>query len=95
MDKGIGKELIIWKVFRYMSIQICFELKGIRGGILSKCGHLFCLQCLEQLLHDQSKCGICRSEFVARDIITIRHLFNSAVLEQTHKNEYQEFNKNQ
>ena len=74
---------------------ICFEPTELNGGILSKCGHLFCTECLqEQLEANNAECGLCRNRFTKSNIIRVEYLYNSTKLQQKHKDEYQEFKLN-
>ena len=70
---------------------ICYELTELNGGIISKCGHLFCLECLDELLQEKPECAICRGLFNKRDIIKIDAALRSEKMSKHHKDEYEKY----
>merc|ERR1712130_232355 len=73
---------------------ICLELSGLNGGILSKCAHLFCLECLNEQIEDKPECGLCRARFTKKDIIKIDYVLKSKLLHKRHLSEFEEFKIN-
>ena len=69
---------------------VCFELTELDGGIITKCGHLYCIECLMELLQEKPECPLCRGHYARKDILSVVDIVKSKKLEPKHKNEYDE-----
>lgn len=73
---------------------ICFELTELSGGVISRCGHIFCLECLLELIENKPECGLCRGRFTKSNILKIEYVLKSKRLDERHKAEYEEYKVN-
>ena len=60
---------------------ICLgTISGIDLGVISKCGHIFCYNCIHPYITTHHKCPMCKWEVVAADIFKIKCNINAMML---------------
>lgn len=53
--------------------SICEKVLGIQKIVcLKKCGHVFCLNCLENVCKEKEKCPMCDTKFISTDKILLK-----------------------
>eukprot|EP01083_Nonionella_stella_P159274 519429_1 len=88
------KDIIIGRLNAMESIidyecPVCYEMSELNGVMLSDCGHLFCAECIDDLLHKE--CPLCRGSFAPRNVLKITDILQSKQLSSKHRDEYEAY----
>eukprot|EP01083_Nonionella_stella_P237207 832371_1 len=88
------KDVIIGRLNAMESIidyecPVCYEMSELNGVMLSDCGHLFCAECIDDLLHKE--CPLCRGSFAPRNVLKITDILQSKQLSSKHRDEYEAY----
>eukprot|EP01084_Bolivina_argentea_P199133 340814_1 len=97
ISSGIIRRINSMESILNIECPVCFEITELNGGIISNCGHLFCLECLNECVQQKGECALCRGICDENHIINIKNVLNSKYINEKHKyefNQWKQENKN-